>query len=101
MKGHDPRRNIKGRPPVLPSIDKLLAEVLGDESSGIPAAKILLNALYRKALDGDVRAVEALLDRAYGKAKASMDVTSNGQKIEGFGSISEAFWADAKKDAKS
>ena len=73
--------NPKGRVPKIPELEKLLAEVLGEEKDGIEAAKAILMALRAKATKGDVRAAEVLLDRAYGKAKQSMDVTSNGQTI--------------------
>ena len=61
--------NPKGRPPKLPEIDALLSKVLGAESGNITAAEKMLQALYRKALKGDVRAAEILLDRGYGKVK--------------------------------
>lgn len=74
--------NPKGRPKKLPQIDLLLADVLGEENSdGIEAAKIILMALRKKAAQGDVRAAELLLDRAYGKAKQQMDVTSGGNPV--------------------
>jgi hypothetical protein len=74
--------NPNGRPKKLPQIDVLLADVLGEENSdGIEAAKIILMALRKKAAQGDVRAAELLLDRAYGKAKQQMDVTSGGNPV--------------------
>jgi len=60
--------NPKGRPRVLPELNKLLAEVLGEEQNGIAAAQAILMALRAKATKGDVRAAEVLLDRAYGSA---------------------------------
>ena len=38
-------------------------------------------ALRAKAVRGDVRAAEVLLDRAFGKAGQTIDVTTNGQPI--------------------
>lgn len=64
--------NPKGRPPKLPKLDDLLADVLGEEKDGIEAAKAILLALRKKATMGDVRAAEILLDRAYGKAKQTI-----------------------------
>ena len=69
--------NPNGRPKKLPQLDELLADVLGEEKDGIEAAKAILMALRAKATKGDVRAAEVLLDRAYGKAKQSLDLTSN------------------------
>ena len=71
--------NPNGRPRKLPELDKLLADVLGEEKDGITAAEAILKALRLKAAKGDVRAIEVLLDRAYGKAKQEINsnITSN------------------------
>lgn len=67
--------NPKGRPRKLPELDKLLADVLGDEKEGVTAAESILKMLRMKAARGDIRAAEILLDRAYGKAKQTVDLT--------------------------
>lgn len=64
--------NPKGQPRKIPELKILIAEVLGEEKDGIAAAKAILMALRAKATKGDVRAAELLLDRAYGKAKESI-----------------------------
>ena len=71
--------NPNGRPRKLPELDKLLADVLGEEKDGISAAEAILKALRLKAAKGDVRAIEVMLDRAYGKPKQtiSADVTQS------------------------
>lgn len=74
---NDPRINKAGRPPKLPALDKILADVLGEEKDGIEAAKAILMALRAKATKGDVRAAEVLLDRAYGKSKQIVDANVN------------------------
>ncbi len=61
--------NPKGRPKKIPELRELLANVLGDEKDGKTAAEAILMALRAKAVKGDVRAAELLLDRAYGKVK--------------------------------
>ncbi len=88
--------NPKGRPKKLPKLDELLAEVLGEEQNGVSAAKAILMAQRKKAIAGDVRAAEALLDRAFGKAKNHFDVTSNGETISIVNSMSE----EAKQKVK-
>jgi hypothetical protein len=69
--------NPKGRPKKLPEIDKLLADVLGEEKDGVTAADAILRKLRAMAAQGNIRAAEILLDRAYGKAKQSTDITLN------------------------
>jgi hypothetical protein len=73
--------NPNGRPKKIPELDKLLADVLGEEKDGVEAAKAILMALRAKATKGDVRAAEVLLDRAYGKAKQFLDHSTLGEKI--------------------
>lgn len=69
--------NPNGRPRKLPELDKLLAEVMGEEKDGLSAAEAILKALRAKATKGDIRAAEVLLDRAYGKAKQTIDNNLN------------------------
>lgn len=74
--------NPKGRPK-LPKLDELLAEVLGDEKDGITAGQAILMKLRQKALNGDIRAAQLLLDRGYGKAKQTIELhTPEPIKIE-------------------
>lgn len=72
--------NPNGRPRKLPELDKLLADVLGEEKDGITAAEAILKALRLKAAKGDVRAAEIILDRAYGKARQVIDNNINDQR---------------------
>jgi len=67
--------NPNGRPKKIPELRELLANVLSDEKNGKTAAEAILDALRSKALRGDVRAAELLLDRAYGKSAVSLDLT--------------------------
>ncbi len=69
--------NLSGRPLKLPQLDILMAEVIGADDNGILAAKRILQALYKRAIKGDVKASEVLMDRAYGKAKQSIDLNTN------------------------
>ena len=75
--------NPNGRPKKLPELDKLLADVLGEEKDGLTAAEAILKALRMKAAKGDIRAAEVLLDRAYGKAKQNYGFTdSEGKDVK-------------------
>ena len=71
----------QGRKKSLPALDLLIAEVLSDEQNGMSAAEAILKVMRQKAIKGDLKAAEMLLNRAYGKPKEHMDVTSNGLTI--------------------
>mgnify|MGYP003426256243 FL=1 len=66
----------KGKPHKIPELRELLANVLGDTKDGKSAAEAILMALRNKAIKGDVRAAELLLDRAYGKIKQEIEHSS-------------------------
>jgi hypothetical protein len=81
---HDGRKFVKGqsgnpkrKPHKIPELRELLANVLGDEKDGKTAAEAILMAIRNKAIKGDVRAAELLLDRAYGKAAQPIETPSN------------------------
>jgi hypothetical protein len=81
--------NPKGRPKI-PDINEALAEILSDEKDGVNALKAVLMSLRARAIKGDVRAIEVLLDRTYGKSKNHTDITSNGNTI----AVAPIKWAD-------
>jgi hypothetical protein len=87
--GFDPRRNLDGRPK-LPDISQAIAGVLGEEKDGKTALDAVLMALRSKAVKGDVRAAELLMDRAFGKSRNHTDITSNGNTI----AVPPIKWAD-------
>ena|SRR5690606_37830714 len=72
-KGEDSRRNKNGRPKKLPDLDKLLANILGDEDDDKSEAAKVIASLLVQAKKGNVRAIEVLLERAYGKPKQTID----------------------------
>jgi hypothetical protein len=73
----DPRINREGRPRKLPDLEVLLANVLGEEKGDLTAMEGILLALRKKAMSGDVRASELLLNRAYGLLKKEIDLQGN------------------------
>jgi len=80
---HDGKKFVKGqsgnpkrKPHKIPELRELLANVLGDQKDGKTAAEAILMALRNKAVKGDVRAAELLLDRAYGKASQPIETPS-------------------------
>jgi hypothetical protein len=81
--------NPKGRPK-LPDLSEAIARVLADEKDGKTALEAVLMALRAKAVKGDVRAAQELLDRGFGKSKSNVDVTSNGNTI----AVAPIAWSD-------
>lgn len=69
----DKRINRLGRPPKLPELETMMAEVLSDKD----AMRAILIALVKKAKGGDVRASELIMDRAYGKLTMRQDTNLN------------------------
>ena len=80
FKPNDPRINRNGRPK-LPDIREALEKILNEEKDGIKALDAVLAALRGRAIKGDVRAIQELLDRAYGKSTQIMDITTDGKSI--------------------
>lgn len=97
---HPEHINKNGRPRKLPDLDSLLIDVLGERVNDKEALKSILIGLRKKAIAGDVRAAELLLDRAYGKLKQQQELSGipalanpiniivsskeNAQKLENF-----------------
>jgi hypothetical protein len=50
-----------------------MADILGDEKNGLTTAERILKAIEAKALRGDIKAAEMLLDRGYGKPKQTQE----------------------------
>jgi len=73
--------NPKGRPKKLPDLEALLISVLGDIKDDKSAMEAILMTLRAKAVKGDIRAVEVLLERAYGKVKEVVDLNSRGETV--------------------
>ena len=79
FKKGDARINRKGRPVKIRGLDELLRDVLDEDViNGRQAMHAVLLALRAKALKGDTRATELLLDRRFGKLKtlSEIDLTS-------------------------
>lgn len=62
--------NPKGRPKAPPDLKELLANMLSKPvDQQRTAAEAILQAMYERALKGDTKAADLLLNRAYGKPK--------------------------------
>ena len=62
----------------LPDIKLLLEEVLGEQQNGMTAAEALMKKLRQMGTAGNLKAIEMLLDRAYGKPKQTVDTNITG-----------------------
>ncbi len=69
LKGNDPRRNVTGNNRKL-DLDTLLVE----HNNDIPE---VVKKLVQKAKAGDLKAMEIVLDRYFGKAKQSIDLSGD------------------------
>lgn len=68
FKKGDPRINRKGQPKKLPELDRLLSDIPEKDYESV------IEKLFAMAKKGNVRAAEVILDRAYGKAKESLEI---------------------------
>ena len=66
------RINKAGRPKKIPSLDILLADIFTEKEM-----TAILKALQKSALKGNVRAMEILLDRIYGRVKQQTELSGS------------------------
>lgn len=81
----DPGLPGAGRPKKLPSLDVLLAQVLGTSDPDEAAkseARTILEELVKSAKSGNVQAQIAVLDRAYGKPKQQIEAKVEVEKVK-------------------
>jgi Family of unknown function (DUF5681) len=76
VKKGDPSPNPKGRPKEMPELKKLFIEVMSEKFGSVGAIELMLRAIVKKAIKGDVRAFATIMDRVYGKAKQSIEQTN-------------------------
>lgn len=76
--------NPHGRPPVLPELKTAIAKLLSEKSGDYTALDAILKALFKRAMSGDVRAAQELLDRGFGKSQQLIDMTTAGEKLNTF-----------------
>ncbi len=73
-KGYDARREGNGRPKKLPPIKELIEKTLGEEKNGITGVDAIFKVLLSKAVKGDLKASQMLLDYYYGKATQKTEI---------------------------
>lgn len=82
-KGIDERRNTTGKNRKLPELKVIIADLLSKEKNGQSLIDGLMTVVVNKALKGDLKATQMLLDYYYGKATQRTEITgSDGEKIQ-------------------
>jgi len=61
--------------PKMPDLRKAVAAVLADEKDGVTALDAVLKKLRQMAVQGNLKAADMLLDRAYGKPAQTLNTT--------------------------
>ena len=72
--------NPNGRPK-MPDLKEAISKILSEEKNGQTALDAVLIALFKKALNGDVRAAQELLDGGFGKSQQNIDLSTLGQPL--------------------
>jgi hypothetical protein len=70
----------KGRPK-MPDLRDAVAAVLADEKDGVTALDAVLKKLRQLAVQGNLKAADMLLDRAYGKPAQTLNTTDQDGNI--------------------
>lgn len=95
----DSRINRLGRPKKM-NLEKLLRKVLMERIDNQAALKGILMKLRDMALEGDIRAAELILDRAFGKAKQTIE-SSTPFVITGITYIQQNYGDSNQTDAEA
>lgn len=77
QKAGEPGHNPNGRPKKLPELEKLLIDNMTEEQNGLMAVDAIIKRLRAKAVQGDFKSAEYLLNRMYGKVKDELKVESD------------------------
>jgi hypothetical protein len=82
LPGHDPRRNLRGRPRKGTAIAEIL-RAIGDEKHDRHGTKrmAMLQRIYTAAMQGDMDAAKFIADRTEGKVTDMLRI-DGGQRLE-------------------
>ena len=68
----------------MPDLRSAIADLFNEEKDGTTALQAIIRTLFKRALNGDVRAAQELLDRGFGKSQQYIDHTTQGDKLTSF-----------------
>jgi hypothetical protein len=80
QKGHDPRRNMKGRGKGEINLTDLVRRIGMERVSRedkMTRIEAVVRATYRRAFDGDMKAVDIITERGWGKVTQPIENTGN------------------------
>ena len=75
----DPRINYEGRKK-LPTEIEIFAEIFAEEKEGVTALEAIIKVLRSQASKGNLKAIEMVLDRLFGKVKQNYELTGKDGK---------------------
>ena len=86
-KGHDPRRNLEGRPKDIPDIrdirEAFIEKLSEKDITGQTKFEQMVEAIIEKAANGNERAANMVMDRVWKKLSQDLVLTGkDGQPIE-------------------
>lgn len=65
----------------MPELEAILVKVLSEEKEGLTAMEAIIRRLRSQAANGNIKAAEILMDRAYGKTKQPISIEDGTVKI--------------------
>lgn len=76
QKGHDPRRNLAGKPKGARHFSTLIREAIQKVADGDaePTDILIVKQLAKKAKEGDLKAMDIVFDRVDGKAEQTINL---------------------------
>lgn len=72
-KDNQPPRDKVGRKKKIPELEELLIENMTEEKDGLMAIDLVIKQLRKRAIQGDMKAIEYLINRVYGKMKEQIE----------------------------
>jgi len=82
--GHDPRRNLRGRGKGQINLTDLVRKIAAEPIAAtdkMTRIEAVVRSVFKSAFGGDIRAVEVIMERGWGKAVQPIETTGNGPLV--------------------